>query len=316
MSLTSRTNRWASRVIIILQLATWNAVGIVLLHRGIITLRRRILETSYVTETDPSTGLESIGFTEHNGISEYDSFTERQSNNKNAEIDQNKSPPHNKNLSRLDVLEITTTVRGTPNSQLDNLIEKDRRVNDYSENEVIMNKISRVARNKKHILNIKDVLREILEKEDTTSISNPGIMKSISTEKEDEQEEDFVENTTQARVRENASDDKVIHDRFGFLLALNKEKFDDGGMMAIALVVVGGIMLLVAPIVIILRAVEDTRQARKLAALQLSEDLPPTYEQAVLMDEAPRYSTLSLNYDHTPPPSPTLSSNNVYSNVP
>lgn len=50
MSLTSRTNRWASRVIIILQLATWNAVGIVLLHRGVSTLRRKILETNYVVE--------------------------------------------------------------------------------------------------------------------------------------------------------------------------------------------------------------------------------------------------------------------------
>lgn len=50
MSLALRTNRWASRIIIILQLVTWYAVGIVLLQRGVSTLQREMLERETIIE--------------------------------------------------------------------------------------------------------------------------------------------------------------------------------------------------------------------------------------------------------------------------
>ncbi|EZA57057.1 hypothetical protein X777_01663 [Ooceraea biroi] len=51
MSLASSTNRWASRIVIVLQLTTWSAVSIVLLQKGVSSLQRRMLETtSHVIE--------------------------------------------------------------------------------------------------------------------------------------------------------------------------------------------------------------------------------------------------------------------------
>lgn len=43
MVMASGTNKWASRVVVILQLAAWSAVGIVLLQKGISSLQK----TSY-----------------------------------------------------------------------------------------------------------------------------------------------------------------------------------------------------------------------------------------------------------------------------
>lgn len=46
MTLTLKTNKWASRLIIILQLTVWSTVSVVLLQKGISSLQKRILETS------------------------------------------------------------------------------------------------------------------------------------------------------------------------------------------------------------------------------------------------------------------------------
>lgn len=77
-----------------------------------------------------------------------------------------------------------------------------------------------------------------------------------------------------------------------------------GAAAAVAMVAVGSVMLILGPAVIILRALDERRQARRFLKLSGRDDLPPTYEQATLMDEAPRYSTLSLNTILGPPPPP------------
>lgn len=84
---------------------------------------------------------------------------------------------------------------------------------------------------------------------------------------------------------------------------------EGGAAAAVAMVAVGAVMLVLGPAVIILRALDEKRQERRFQKLSGQDDLPPTYEQATLMDQAPRYSTLSLNtiLGPPPPPSPTPS---------
>lgn len=303
-----------------------------------IKLPTRIHNTLFAFPQADPTDLESIVSSTR---SEYDLSTQRLSIDRNMEIiiqiDSDRSSPHDKgNLSRLgaikserltDAFEIVsqeqpstfffadslpTTVPGTSGSQPKNhLTETDRHIDEGSK-DIITNKISRIIRDREHILG-KEISRTVQEV-DTTSIPDRaefGITGLTSTKEEGE---DLMGNATQATVHETTRDQShgtgKSNTRFS---RMNM----DGATTAVALVAIGAIMLLVGPIVIILRILDERRQARKLIALPANarEDLPPTYEQAVLMDEAPRYSTLALNYDRTPPSSPTLSSTYTFSNV-
>ncbi|XP_018401038.1 PREDICTED: uncharacterized protein LOC108778367 isoform X2 [Cyphomyrmex costatus] len=358
MSFTSRTNRWASRVIIILQLVTWNAVGIILLHRGVSTLHRRILETNNVVEVNPPTGLESVvSSTRH----EYDLSTEQQLIDQNIEIiiqiDPNRSTSldDDRNLSELntirnerlknasetilekqrstvflaDSLAVSTTDRGTLNSQLktNHLTKINRRPDDHVEDkDVTVNKISRITRDKELILG-NEISNNIHVKKDVTATSDYSESKTEGSVLREEEDLDLAENATRATVvHEMTHETSTLGkgaDQDQFTIRTDKSNVnklsrvnENIATTAVALVSIGAIMLLVGPIVIIMRILDERRQARKLMALpsRSREDLPPTYEQAVLMDEAPRYSTLALNYDRTPPPSPTLSSTYTFSN--
>ncbi|XP_018305651.1 uncharacterized protein [Mycetomoellerius zeteki] len=343
MSLTSRTNRWASRVIIILQLVTWNAVGIILLHRGVSTLHRKILETSNVVEVDLPTGLESVvSSTRH----EYDLSTQQQPIDKNVEIiqmdlDRSSSLNDDTNLSGLSAIKnerLKDASEIFSEKQPSTLFLADPLAVPTTEDKDVTNKISRIARDREHILG-NQVSNNIHAEEDITSTSDYSESKtagSVLREEEEEEDEDedeveeeededldLVGNATRATVHETSSTLGTEADQDQFTIRKDKSnvKFsrvnENIATTAVALVSIGAIMLLVGPIVIIMRILDERRQARKLMALpsRSREDLPPTYEQAVLMDEAPRYSTLALNYDRTPPSSPTFSSTYTFSNT-
>ncbi|XP_018305652.1 uncharacterized protein [Mycetomoellerius zeteki] len=330
MSLTSRTNRWASRVIIILQLVTWNAVGIILLHRGVSTLHRKILETSNVVEVmevDLPTGLESVvSSTRH----EYDLSTQQQPIDKNVEIiqmdlDRSSSLNDDTNLSGLSAIKnerLKDASEIFSEKQPSTLFLADPLAVPTTEDKDVTNKISRIARDREHILG-NQVSNNIHAEEDITSTSDYSESKTAGSVLREEEDLDLVGNATRATVHETSSTLGTEADQDQFTIRKDKSnvKFsrvnENIATTAVALVSIGAIMLLVGPIVIIMRILDERRQARKLMALpsRSREDLPPTYEQAVLMDEAPRYSTLALNYDRTPPSSPTFSSTYTFSNT-
>lgn len=74
-----------------------------------------------------------------------------------------------------------------------------------------------------------------------------------------------------------------------------RARMSGGAAAAIAMVAVGAAMLVVGPMVIALRALDKRRQERRYLKSLGWNDQPPTYEQATLMSEVPRYSTLNLN---------------------
>jgi len=304
-------------------------------------------------QVDPSTTLKSVMSSMRRDGNEYDPFTRQQSINKNMEIilqiDPDRSSSRDdRNLPELSAissqrlkdafeivseeqrstlfladspLTVSTTVRGTPSSRLKNhLTEIDHRISDHRENKDITSKISRIARDREHILGISG---SIYEGEDVSSISDRSESEASGSVSREEKLE-LAGNATQATVRETSSTrgEEADQDQFAAWTGKSNVRFsrvsgEDGATVAVALVAIGVIMLLVGPVVIILRILDERRQARKpIASPAIArEDLPPTYEQAVLMDEAPRYSTLDLNYDRTPPPSPTFSSTYAFSNV-
>ncbi|XP_076166555.1 uncharacterized protein LOC143146292 [Ptiloglossa arizonensis] len=69
-----------------------------------------------------------------------------------------------------------------------------------------------------------------------------------------------------------------------------------GAAVAIIMLAIGIVMLLLGPLIVILRAFADRRRTRQmLLKSRCRTDQPPTYEEATLMDQAPRYSTLQLD---------------------
>jgi len=272
-------------------------------------------------QVDPPTSLESIvSSTRH----EYDLSTQQQPIDKNVEIIQiDSSLDDDTNLSGL------TGIRNERLKDASEIFSEKQRSMLFladplavptTENNV-MNKISRIARDREHILG-NGISNNIPAEEDITSISDYSEYKTTGSVLRKEEDLDLVENATRVTMHETSSilDKEAGQDQFTIRTGKSNVKFsrvnENIATTAVALVSIGAIMLLIGPIVIIMRILDERRQARKLMALpsRSREDLPPTYEQAVLMDEAPRYSTLALNYDHTPPPSPTFSSTYTFSN--
>ncbi|XP_070153779.1 uncharacterized protein [Polyergus mexicanus] len=340
MSLTLRTNSWASRIIIILHLVIWNAVGIILLQKGVGILRKRMLETGQIIETNSSIGLSIESITSiKSAENEYDLAivsAQQRLINRNEKIiirvDPELSLRNDRNYPELNAIrnefEIASKEqRSAPfpsnsfeNStidgqklQVENHLTKINRIDNHPESKSASSKILRIARDRERILG--KILKNIIHTE--VNVTRTG---SISESKEEEKNRDakrkdlnFVENKLKFFIRENTGHQTMNSS----LWRSNNDyriKFSNkgGAATAITMIAIGAIMLLVGPVVIILRILDERKQTRKLHALSaaMREDLPPSYEQAVFSSEAPRYSSLALNDDSslpsTPPPSPIL----------
>lgn len=68
-----------------------------------------------------------------------------------------------------------------------------------------------------------------------------------------------------------------------------------GTAIAILMLAIGIVMLLLGPLIVIIRTFSHRRRTREMLKLKCYNDQPPTYEEATLMDQAPRYSTLQLD---------------------
>ncbi|XP_017796685.1 PREDICTED: uncharacterized protein LOC108577958 isoform X2 [Habropoda laboriosa] len=68
-----------------------------------------------------------------------------------------------------------------------------------------------------------------------------------------------------------------------------------GAAIALIMLAIGVAMLLLGPLIVIVRAFSNRRRTREMLKARCYNDQPPTYEEATLMDQAPRYSTLQLD---------------------
>lgn len=157
----------------------------------------------------------------------------------------------------------------------------------------------------------KIVSHGISEKKDLATLEESA-SRSISEEENhyaERKDIDFMKNklrlTTSSPAREKpVTSDVLMSDSFWRRkdeAQLSHRVSAGGAAMAVAMITIGTIMLLLGPAVIVLRLLDKRRQARK-SQNELSddatwqEDLPPSYEQVVLMnEETPRYSSLGLN---------------------
>lgn len=218
-------------------------------------------------------------------------------------------------LSFLDSLEVPMIDQGTPSSRIKNHLMNINERNLESKN--TWSKISRIARDKERTL-----ANRISEEEKDVTRSE---LESISQEEENgatEKDSDFMENTSRPTMRKLSTQTSSAREKTGAdnpWRNENRIKFsrisNGSAATAVAMVVIGVIMLLLGPVMIILRVFDERRRTRQMAMLSAAtrEDLPPSYEQAVFMSEAPRYSTLALNDDRSSSPTPLPSSSYTFS---
>lgn len=185
------------------------------------------------------------------------------------------------------------------------------RIENHRENKSSSSKTSRIARDREYFLDDKTSKNTDAKENVTGSVSESKEEGNRDAKEKDLNSVNDVSREPKFFAREN-SDRQVTNSSLRRSSSRIRFSHNSGAVTAVAMVAIGAIMLLIGPIVIILRILDERKQARKLHALSAAarEDLPPTYEQAVFSSEAPRYSSLALNDDNSlpssPPPSPTF----------
>lgn len=307
-------------------------------------MRKRLLETGHIIETNSSIGLSteftvaSIRRAENEYLDLAPISAQHRSIDRNEKItiriDPESSVRNDRNYPGLNVIrnefEIASkeqrsalrfpsnlsgnsTTDGQKLRVGDHLTEVNRRT-DHPENKSSSSKISRIARDREYFLGDR-VSKNIHAEENVTgSVSESNEEGNRAREKNlsiNSVEDVSTVSESKFSTREN-TDRQVTGNSLRRGSSRIRFTHNSGAVTAVAMVAIGAIMLLIGPIVIILRILDERKQARKMHALSAvaREDLPPTYEQAVFSSEAPRYSTLALNDDNslpsTPPPSPTF----------
>lgn len=267
MPLYSRSDNWASKLVIVLQFTAWISVGIVLLQKGVTSLRSQsMIETNSNTQETNDTTIKYLNektkrTTDQEGLSSYIT----------------KSKEHS----------IKKLLKSYPEKANDNILERhsSRRSNinekyyeDIGDNISDVNWLTKESKESKQE-GEKDIIN--LNKIVTRASINDS---SISNKTQD------YKNTTVDSEKSNNSN--ITSLRNGKKL---RARMSGGAAAAIAMVAVGAAMLVVGPMVIALRALDKRRQERRYLKSLGWNDQPPTYEQATLMSEVPRYSTLNLN---------------------
>ncbi|KAK0168739.1 hypothetical protein PV327_002510 [Microctonus hyperodae] len=358
MVMASGTNKWASRVVVILQLAAWSAVGIVLLQKGISSLQKRPTETRNVTQTFPtkSSGI----YHQDNKKNLLDIPIDNENNsdrqrekkilfgddiwNKDSEFlnDQqytagDKQNLHSKisgydNKNNTDDMRVMESMETAVGKDLEKELSKEEIIGKkkYPSKKTVSTKLKIIEEDKdidefntsshnskELLLPIKLMNDKLLSSESVDTIGSKrqltktAEISSSGNSQQSINSNQMFDNTTNNDTVTTSPSPAITTKSGGAWESRRRLRLSHlsggGAAAAVAMVAVGAVMLVLGPAVIVLRALDERRQERRFLKLSGRDDLPPSYEQATLMDEAPRYSSLSLNtiLGPPPPPSPT-----------
>lgn len=249
-------NKWAPKLVIILQLATWTIVGLVLLQRGASSLRRPVTRASHAVRTQVGSSERISKLSNGHGVD----------------------------------------------------FREDRREDGSPEN---LN-VGKWSRESLFAGNSKKGLRAIREGHGTPVDTYRPVTAAETGFTGGHQRNESVtideptgtENDTLFKVEARKGIGPLDgsgarkQNRNGEVGSTGRSGTAASGAAAaaaVAMLVIGVVMLVLGPAIVILRALEGRRRARRATKSRTRKDLPPSYEQATLMDQAPRYSTLHLN---------------------
>lgn len=270
MCFGTNANKWAPKLVIFLQLATWTIVGLVLLQRGASSLRTPIGRAPHAVraQVDPS---------------EVPSFLSGRERTKGFRGDgwkEHRPPDESSGMMLL---------AGNSRKGLRAIREGERIQSEgHVAGEKSWAKVDQVEHGKNESTTVRTVEERAGTENDTLSRLEAG--KGIGP----------AERGSASRKR-NGTREAAAGPAAGRAGATTTVAASGAAAAAaVAMLVIGVVMLVLGPAIVILRALEGRRRARRVTKSRTRKDLPPSYEQATLMDEAPRYSTLHLNLAASP----------------
>lgn len=273
MPMYSRSNNWASKLVIVLQFTAWISVGIVLLQKGVTSLRSQSAVeakgTVQATDNDPT-----YRYLNEKTKRTLDSSNDNKNQRKDGYLDERLYPAK----------ENVSTRHWNRRSSMNEESEEDINILNKNDDELSNERwFSKESNN--------DEKSRRLQETDMFDLNESSTQRDVHDSLNNS---DIIQKKERKLVKESSTltgwnDEMKIRTRLN----------TGGAAAAIAMVAVGAAMLVVGPIVIVLRAIDKRRQERRYLKSTTWDDQPPSYEQATLMNEAPRYSTLNLNAVHT-----------------
>ncbi|CAL7938094.1 unnamed protein product [Xylocopa violacea] len=302
MPLNIQVNKWAPKLTIIFQLTIWSIVGVILLQKGAISLSEKLKErndtvTTQETLTRQNKGelIKELHVTESYlkpvkfqiGTHLNDVITDNPD-----DVTSNGQWPRKVHINSHKTGNIGSgTFETTVTLKKQITIDREHDARD----------IRSIQTPTVHTSN-KNEVEKVNRKENATvprnfnenpyDIQNTTVLLKIK----DSDSSSFVTPSERNIEHENnnmsyKSIEKNKNDVKSRLQPVNRV----GAAIAIIMLAIGVLMLLLGPLIVIVRAFNNKRRIRKILKAKNSNDLPPTYEEATLMDQAPRYSTLQLN---------------------
>ncbi|KZC06003.1 PREDICTED: uncharacterized protein LOC107194248 [Dufourea novaeangliae] len=312
MSIGREANKWTPKLIIVFQLTIWTVVGLIFLRKGanslcdikdtirndtadtqetivrwnekqsiqessIIKNRHRIAEYEVTTWRKDVVALDSSKKTAGNGkwLSRKPYISYRL-DNIGRRIPEKSST--NRKLTTNDDVQDTRGIRAIPGRTITaSNRNKDEKI-DHKESAVVVT-FDQSSYNVKKVLIDNDASSSSFQLENSSSVN------VVTSDDRDLFEIDEYDTRYKA-TRIDRIEKKLRR------TPVNRV----GAAAAITMLAIGVVMLLLGPLIIILRAFGDRRRSRQIfLKSRCHADRPPTYEEAVLMDQAPRYSTLQLD---------------------
>ncbi|PBC25964.1 hypothetical protein APICC_07186 [Apis cerana cerana] len=296
MSLNIRMNKWAPKLTIIFQLTIWSIIGIILLQKGVISLCEKtkvqndtISKQEKLTRWNEGELFKKSNITENRfKIIKFQIDTQRE----NITIDKSKNITSNKHIGNgifktISTIKKRTTIRHEHDTRDLHSIQSSTI---YSNNKNEVEKI-------KHKANIIIPLISNENPYETENSKMNDSMSSVSFEFKDFgttnlirlNEKNFFEHENNEMSHKNIGNNKSeVKSRRSHVNRI-------GTAIAILMLAIGIVMLLLGPLIVIIRTFSHRRRTREMLKLKCYNDQPPTYEEATLMDQAPRYSTLQLD---------------------
>ncbi|XP_053976751.1 uncharacterized protein LOC128875304 [Hylaeus volcanicus] len=305
MSFSTKANRWSPKLIIGFQLTIWSIVGIVLLQKGAISLYgTKEAERNDTTDTQErltrwnekkSIRDSSIAEKRHR-IVEHEIATRQKDvilSNLDVAAQNGQWPSKQVDSYRMDNTGVTK--KSPMISKLTTNRKQDTRdiraIQAQTFHQTNKNEEGKVDRKEKHIVALN--LDENPYDMEKIATSNNGSSNSL---KFDDTGSNFL-TLDEKKFFEHQS---IPYEAAG----IGKNQTQSarspvnrvGAAVAIIMLAIGIVMLLLGPLIVILRAFADRRRTRQmLLKSRCRIDQPPTYEEATLMDQAPRYSSLQLD---------------------